>query len=336
MEKVLQSLLENELLTEDVKTQISEAFTSAIQEVKDEMESEKAAKITEAEAEVRSELAAKFVEEKEKLAESFDAKLEEVIKKEIDDLKEDIENFRDLEVENAQKLEEEKAKLAEKYVEERDKLVEAIDEFVSERVDKEFVELAEDIRAIREESFARNIFESFRETFEETFGSDSSLGESYKKRADKLEAEKTEAEERIAKLEENISELNREKEKNRVLAPLTGKKRSVMETILDRVETDRLEEVYEKMLPKVISRFTIGESEEGADPDSSRLNEGDEGKGQSRRSRRARSRKILENVNEDNLKTGDLPGRKDPKAESLNEDAAGFEELRHLSGIKRG
>ena len=105
MKEMLQKLLEAEILTPDTQAELLEAFESQLADAKAAAEAEVA-------ADVRAELTEAFVAEKERLVEAVDAKLSEMFGSEVDELKEDFENFRDLEAEYAEKIVEAKAAMS--------------------------------------------------------------------------------------------------------------------------------------------------------------------------------------------------------------------------------
>jgi len=274
---ILKAVLDNELLSDEVRSQISEAFTQAIDEAKAkavaEIDADKELAIAEAreavEIEVRADLAAKFVEEREALAKDLDEKVTELLAKEIDELKEDITAFRDLEVEQALEIEEEKERLAEQFAQEREALIAKLDEFVEARLAAELEELAEDIKSVKENSFGRQVYEAFSQCYHESFVNEGALGPDSQEKIRESEEAKEASEDRVIELEEQLAKMVREQELEKILSPLSGKRRSVMETILVRQETEKFAEIYERMLPKVLStvdtsKETVTESEEAA------------------------------------------------------------------------
>lgn len=267
---ILKVILDNELLTDDVRSQISEAFEKAINEAKTiasakakaELEAEKEQAITEAreavEIEVRADLATKFVEEREELAKALDEKVSELLAKEMEELKEDIMAFRNLEVEKALELEEEKERLAEQFATERESLIVELDKFVETRLAAEMEELAEDIKTVKENTFGRQVYEAFAQCYHESFINEGALGPDSQEKIREAEEAKEVAENHSNELEEQIAQMLRDRELEKTLAPLSGKRRAVMETILERQETEKFLEVYERMLPKVLSTVGTG------------------------------------------------------------------------------
>jgi hypothetical protein len=58
--------------------------------------------------------------------------------------------------------------------------------------------------------------------------------------------------EKVGVLEESKAEIVRETKLERILAPLSGKKREQMEFVLQNVETSRLEEAYKHFIGRVL------------------------------------------------------------------------------------
>ena len=109
MDELLQKLLEAEVLTEETKKELKTAFETKLNEA---VEAAKA----EAAADVRAELTEQWVNERDALVEAVDAKVGDYLDGEIEELKADIERFRDLEAEAAEKLVEAKALMAEELI----------------------------------------------------------------------------------------------------------------------------------------------------------------------------------------------------------------------------
>jgi hypothetical protein len=182
MDEILKKLLESELLSEETKAQIQESFTSAVTMMKEELA-----------LEVRAELVEQYTKDREALVESVEEKITSMLSTEIEELKEDIASFRDLEVEFAGKLVEEKKVLAEKLGEELDQIVDKIDTFLEYRVEEEMAEFKEDISVVKENQFGRKIFESFMSEFNRSFVDEESLFKKISVLEDKL----TDAEARL-------------------------------------------------------------------------------------------------------------------------------------------
>ena len=97
MNEILKKLFESEVLTEETKKELTESIQSTINEAVENAKKE-------AEDKVRGELTTQYLADFEKLVEAVDVKTEEHLKAELAELKEDIQNFRDLETEHAERL----------------------------------------------------------------------------------------------------------------------------------------------------------------------------------------------------------------------------------------
>lgn len=248
--EILNQLLESEVLNEDTVNELREAINQQLDEAKQE-----AAK--EAEEKVRHELVERWVDERDALIEAVDNQVSDLLKEEINELKSDIDQFRDLEVEYAEKLTEERAKMKEQLTKDMDELVEHINTFLEMRLTAEVDELKEDIEEVRKLEFGREIFEGFINEYRKNFVDEESL-----------EGELTEARRENQELKEQIEQQQKEQqlqehsEKVRELTQnLQGRQREVMENILHHVPTDELEEGFNTFIGKVL-RENTEESEE--------------------------------------------------------------------------
>lgn len=256
MEELLQKLVESELLTEETKKELAEAYQQQVDEaVNKAIEEAKA----ETEAQVRAELAEQFVADKEALIEAIDTKTEEYLEKEMSELKEDIDRFRDLEAEYAEKLVEAKEEMADVLKGDIEELVETVDKFLDMRIEEEFNELKEDIQQVKALQFGKEVYEAFEGMFTQKFINENGLEEEIKERESRLE----EAEAKVKETTRVLEKLQREKKMNEVLSPLHGKSRDVMEAILKSQPTNKLEEAYQHFIGRVLheSAEAVVESE---------------------------------------------------------------------------
>lgn len=241
MDEILNKLLQSELLSEETKAEISEQWTSSVEEFKTQVREETS-------AEVRSELAGQWITERDELITKVDGFVAEALTKEIAELKGDIERFRDLEAEFAEQLVEAKHKLASEVAEELDSLVDKIDAFFEMRLSAEMEELKEDLAIVKENEFGRKMFEAFASTYAKHYVDEDAVQSQLVVAESKLE----DAEKQVAKLEEERNKMIREAKMEEVLSSLTGKKREQMEMVLRNVDTARLEESYKYFIGRVL------------------------------------------------------------------------------------
>lgn len=241
MDEILQKLLESELLSEDVKAEISQKWQLVVEAKMAELKES-------ALLEVRAELAEQWTKERDALVESLEKFVDEQITEELNELKSDIERFRDLEAEYAGKIVAEKAEMAAKVQEDLDQLVDKIDSFFEIRLTEEFEELKEDIEVVKQNHFGRQIFEAFVNEFSKSFVDEESIQAQLQIAESKLE----DASKKIAKLEADKKGMLRESKMAEVLKPLSGSKREQMSFILQNVETAKLEEAYNQFIGRVL------------------------------------------------------------------------------------
>lgn len=246
MDELLKKLLETDLLNEETKAELTEQVQSFISTKLDEHRQL-------VEQEVRTELtqslSEQWVQERESLIEALDAKTDEVLKTELAELKEDIDHFRDLEAEYAGKLVEQKQELAETLQLNILQLAEMLDQFVFEKMAAELDELKEDIAESKKLAFGRKVFETFVREYQMNFVSQTDV--------EKQLAESTSTlvtvQEQLAESQKALDAATREKKMTELLSNIAaGKPRSVMETILKTVPTEKLDEAYSKFLDRVL------------------------------------------------------------------------------------
>lgn len=251
MKELFNKIFESELLNEESKTELKALVEAALTEA-----------VEAATVEVKAQLAEQFVADKDALIEALDTKSQEVLTAELTELKEDIQRFRDLEVEHAQKLVEAREEMANVVKNDMKELIETLDTFVEARMEAEIEELKEEIADARKMAFGKKIFESFVKEYKNNFHDE-------KGAEIKLESTKTELSSTVASLTEAQNELKtlkREKEMTRVLESLTDKPREVMQAILNGVATDKLEETYNNYIGRVLHK-TVGTQVEESEKD---------------------------------------------------------------------
>jgi hypothetical protein len=241
MDEILQKLLQSELLSEETRAEISEQWTSAVETFKTQVREETSMV-------VRAELLEQWITERDELVAKVDSFVADALIKEMTELKADIERFRDLEAEYAEKLVEEKHKLAGEVANELDELVDKIDAFFEVRLAAELDELKEDLDVVKQNEFGRRIYEAYASTFAAAHVDDGSAA--YKLRI--AESKLADAERALASSEETRLAMVREAKLSNLLSSLTGKKREQMEMVLKSVETDRLEESYKFFIGRIL------------------------------------------------------------------------------------
>lgn len=255
MDEILQKLLSSELLSEDAKTEISSKWSDAVNQYKQTIKEEVS-------GEVRTELAEMWTNEKAALAEQIDSFVTSKLIEEVDELKGDIERFRDLEAEFAKKIVEEKHVMAEQLSTELDQLIDKMDAFFEMRLSEEFQELREDLEVVKQNEFGRKIFEAFANEFGKSHHDEDSVQAKLGAAIAKLkDAEKT-----IGALEESKASVVREAKMEKILAPLNGRKREQMAFVLQNVETERLEEAYSNFIGRILKEEDSQESVPGRKP----------------------------------------------------------------------
>lgn len=241
MDEILQKLLNSELLSEETKAELTQKWNESLEGYKTQVREEVI-------GEVRSELAEQWTTERDALIEKVDTFVAEAIKNEIVELKGDIDRFRDLEAEYAEKLVEQKHNLAQELATELDELVDKIDAFFEMRLSEEMDELKEDIEVVKQNDFGRRMFEAFSAEFNKNFIDEDSTAAELNVTKQKLE----DVEKQLAESEQKTAKMIRESKLNEILSSLSGKKREQMEFILRTIETSKLQEAYNYFIGRVL------------------------------------------------------------------------------------
>lgn len=249
MDELLKKLLDAEVLTEETRTELQTAIEKQLTEA---VELAKA----NATAEVTAQLNEQWITERDILVETIDQKLTEILEAEITELKEDVERFRDLEAEYAEKLVESKQEMAIKLNEELDELTKRLDAVVEIRLAEELAELKDDINEARKNEFGRNVFEAFVTEFKQHYSEDGSIAAKLEESQKQLD----EALSALARAEEERAATARKLKLDEVLAPLSGRHREVMEAILRSVDTNLLENAYATYIGRVLKESSNDET----------------------------------------------------------------------------
>jgi hypothetical protein len=250
MDELLKKLMESEVLSDESKTELTEAFQAKIAEAV-----ELATKETE--VKVRAELTEQFVEEKQAIVEALDTKAEQFLRTHLEELQEDIATFRDLEADFAARLVEEKQAIAETVKRDMAELIDQLDAFNTQCLEEEFAELEDSIKEVKQLQFGKEIFEAVAKTFESKF-TDSNETLNQLKEA-KAELEQTQV--TLAEVNKSLHAVKRDQKLSEVLEPLQGLSREIMETILKTAPTEKLEETYEKFIGRVLHDASNKKSE---------------------------------------------------------------------------
>lgn len=242
MDEILNKLVESDLLNEDTKASLVEAFNEQISEAVTLAKAE-------ATAEVREQLSEQFVAEKALLVEALESKNDDFLKEHLSELLSDFESFRDLEAEYATKLVEARQELAESVQKDMAQLIQDLDEYNTQFMQESFEELSESIEEVKKNMLGMKIYEAFAQTYQDTFVDSNDTLNALREAEEKLEETKKQLESTNQKLDESV----RESKLQAVLANLHGRPREVMEQILSTTPTDKLDEHYEKFIGRVLN-----------------------------------------------------------------------------------
>jgi hypothetical protein len=268
MEELFQQLIEAEILTEDVKKELEEVFSTSLNEAIEQ------AKIVAGE-EVRAELTEQWINERDTLIEAVDTQVGEFLEEELNELKDDINRFRDLEAEYAEKLVESKAEMAANLEADMAELVEKIDAFLEIRLNTELEELKEDIAEVKKLEFGRQLFEGFVKEYRNNFVDESGVEAELREARQQAE----DAQKALELAESKIDSQIRGAKLAELLEPLAGKQKDIMEAILTKLPTEQLEEGYKTFIGRVIKDSAIvEESEEKETPVLAEASQKDEDK----------------------------------------------------------
>jgi hypothetical protein len=265
MDELLKKLLEAEVLTEETKTGLETAFKKQIQEAAETARMEATVAVT-------AELNEKWIIERDTLIEALDAKVSEVLAEEIEELKADIQSFRDLEVEYAEKIVEAKEVMAETLKSDMAELIEKLDTFLEIRLATEIEELREDLEQAKKKQFGQAMFEAFVEEYEKNYATpDSAEGQLQETKAE-LESTQTQ----LREAQETIAKAERSAKLSNILSPLQGRSKEMMEAILHKVDTAMLEDAYKHYIGKVLVKESAVSDDKTSEKEDSVLAEGED------------------------------------------------------------
>ncbi len=253
MKELLEKLLSSELLTEEVRTELTDAIQTVIAEqVTAQVEEQREALVVE--------YAAQFAADREALIEAIDTKVEEFLKEQMTELHESISEFRDLEVEFAAKLVEEKKRLQEAVEADMQQLVERLDSFLEIRLSEEVEELKESIEEVKKNNLGRKIFETFQAEFEQFSNAGAGL-EALQAQLDEAKSELAKRDEALVESQKLVAAAARKDTLEQTLSSLQGRPREIMEAILNTAPTEKIQETYEKFIDRVLHESVTKNSE---------------------------------------------------------------------------
>lgn len=250
MDELLKKLLAAEVLTEDTKTELESAFNAQLNEAMEQAREVATATVT-------AELNEQWIKERETLIEALDAKVTEALEAELSELQTDIERFRDLEAEHAEKLVEAKNEMAAVLKDDMTQLIEKLDAFLEIRLNAELEELREDFDLVKKNEFGKNVFEAFVTEFKKHYAEDGSVEARLNETENRLEN----ALSALEQAEKKAAKLNRSIKMEKVLTPLSGRTREVMEAILKNVDTTQLDEAYKTYIGRVLKETSTNVEE---------------------------------------------------------------------------
>lgn len=240
--EVLKKLFESEVLTDETKSSIKEAFEQLVTEAQETATATVTQELTE-------KFAREYVADRDSLIESVDQLVTESIAAHIAAHKADIESFRDLEAEHAQRIVEAKEELGVTVKADFKMLVEKLDSFLDIIIAEEFEEIRADLVESQRNALGAKMFEGFRSEFEQFYVQKTGISGQLEQKTSALQEARTEN----AALKKSLNEAQRAAKLNTILSSLEGKPKQVMETILTTVSTDKLQETYDRFIDRVIT-----------------------------------------------------------------------------------
>ncbi|VVC06394.1 Uncharacterised protein [uncultured archaeon] len=184
---------------------------------------------------------------------------------EINEFAKDKQVLRETRVKLISGAKEEFQKLKEKFVARSSKV---LSEVVSQTLNHEISQLHEDIKVARQNNFGRKLFEAFATEYADTYLNENAAFQQIKAEKEAIENKLMESRKSLSdkeKLVESKSKdlriltnrMNRTKIMNELLDPLDKKKREVMVSLLEDVQTNNLRTVYENYLPSVLDNKQV-------------------------------------------------------------------------------
>lgn len=244
MKEILSKLLESKVLTEETVTQLESAITEAIDTA---VTTARETAIVEAQADV----ARQWEVERTALIEAIDGQITEGVTASVAELNEARVQLENMKVDLSKRYIQRERQLAENVRTEMGDLVEDLDVFMKKVVEAHLVTVSDDLKAIKEDNFGREIFKAFAQEFaSRQLGSN--VVASITATTKVTEAKLNTALEENARLRSQLSESSRQTKVKELLAPLAGESRKVMEALLTNVPMKKLDESFKTYLPRVL------------------------------------------------------------------------------------
>ena len=150
--------------------------------------------------------------------------------------------------------------LKSKFIDRASKLVK---ESVTKNLDNELTQLKEDIDSARQNNFGRKIFETFAAEFATSYLNENADIKDLQKQIEEVKAQLAEAQEAIddkstlveskeAEIRKIKDRIARDQKLTEMMAPLNKDQREVMSSLLESVQTERLDASFNKYLPAVL------------------------------------------------------------------------------------
>ena len=139
---------------------------------------------------------------------------------------------------------------------------------VGTHLKSELSQLKEDIQSARENNFGRKLFEAFASEFSVTYLNDKAETRNIMQQLEAKDLQLAEATAKLANAAKLVESKDREvrminestqraRVMNELLSPLNEEKKQLMKTLLESVQTPRLQNAFDKYLPAVLNTGTV-------------------------------------------------------------------------------
>ena len=232
MNEQLKEIFESSVLSDEVKTQLTEAFDSHVQKAVSDKEVE---------------LAEQFETQKEEMANMAIEMMEEAVSDVPNEIQDELAEARSLDIRYAIKMEEFKEEFAEAKSKEMEKMAESV-------IREELDELRESLQEAEKNIAGQKMFEAFKSTYG-MLVEDTDQGEDLT--------------DKVKELEEQVQSYKRKEKMDELLEGIGGRQRNIIKTLLENVETDRLEERFQEVSAQILTE------DKGSGESENQLNEND-------------------------------------------------------------